>query len=69
MKVVHFIGAVKPWHHTYNTATGHVETSSDTVHSQTFLQLWWDVFMADIMHKLDPEMVSKTSKRYFKGNV
>ncbi len=29
MKIVHFIGAVKPWHHTFNLNTGQVEPQPD----------------------------------------
>ncbi|XP_059168547.1 glycogenin-1-like [Physella acuta] len=56
IKIVHFIGAVKPWHHSFNTSTRTVTQLPNTGHSQEFLQLWWDIFMTSVQPKLDPEM-------------
>ena len=57
VKVVHFIGAVKPWHHTFNTATGQVEPQAETIHHGGYLQAWWSIFMAKVQPKLDPGVV------------
>ena len=57
MKVVHFIGPVKPWHHAYNTTSRQVETQASTGHNQQFLQLWWDIFMDKIQPGLEPDVV------------
>jgi glycogenin glucosyltransferase len=56
IKVVHFIGAVKPWHHTYSAATRTVTQLPNTGHSQEFLHLWWDLFMGTIQPNLDPHL-------------
>jgi glycogenin glucosyltransferase len=48
VKVVHFIGSVKPWHHSYNTGTGQVELGQGEGHSAEFLQLWWNIFIENI---------------------
>ncbi|BFZ06765.1 hypothetical protein BsWGS_09804 [Bradybaena similaris] len=53
VKVIHFIGPVKPWHHAYNTATHRVTQLPNTEGSQEFLQLWWDVFMDSVQPHLD----------------
>ncbi|XP_078614509.1 uncharacterized protein LOC144883765 isoform X3 [Branchiostoma floridae x Branchiostoma japonicum] len=50
VKIVHFIGPIKPWHHQYNTSSGTVkphpnQDSSLPPHHMDFLQAWWDVFM------------------------
>ncbi|XP_035692433.1 titin-like isoform X2 [Branchiostoma floridae] len=50
VKIVHFIGPIKPWHHQYNTSSGTVkphpnQDSSLPLHHMDFLQAWWDVFM------------------------
>uniref|UniRef100_A0A0B7AX60 glycogenin glucosyltransferase n=2 Tax=Arion vulgaris TaxID=1028688 RepID=A0A0B7AX60_9EUPU len=54
VKVVHFIGPVKPWHHAYNTATGSVTQLPNTGNNQEFLQTWWDIFMDSVQPHLDP---------------
>ncbi|KAH9512399.1 Glycogenin-1 [Bulinus truncatus] len=56
IKVVHFIGAVKPWHHSYNSASRVVTPLPNTGHSQEFLQLWWDIFMESVQPHLDPQL-------------
>jgi glycogenin glucosyltransferase len=54
VKVAHFIGALKPWHHVFNTATGQVEPQADAGHNIEFLQLWWSIFMEHIQPMLEP---------------
>ncbi|BFZ00916.1 hypothetical protein BsWGS_03955 [Bradybaena similaris] len=56
IKVVHFIGQVKPWHHSYNASTRTVRELPETGHSLHFLQLWWDIFMDDVQPNLDPQL-------------
>ena len=48
MKVVHFIGSVKPWHHSYNIGTGQVELGQGEGHSAQFLQHWWNIFVENV---------------------
>ena len=56
VKIVHFIGPLKPWHYTYNSETGNVYTPSRSQgyvpHERTFLQLWWDIYVTFVQ----PEM-------------
>jgi len=47
VKLVHFLGSVKPWHHYFDKATGKVVrcssegfATSDTI----FTQMWWDLY-------------------------
>ncbi|XP_060080354.1 glycogenin-1-like isoform X2 [Ylistrum balloti] len=56
VKIVHFIGATKPWHHPYNTSTKTVQPLPDSGHNQDFLQLWWDIFMSQVQPALDPSV-------------
>ena len=58
IKIIHFIGATKPWHYTFNTATGKIEGDSMTHHKQRFLQLWWSLFLEKVQPHLDPNTVS-----------
>ncbi|XP_021351516.1 glycogenin-1-like isoform X4 [Mizuhopecten yessoensis] len=57
VKIVHFIGATKPWHHPYNTSTKTVQPLPDSGHNQEFLQLWWDIFMSQVQPALDPSVM------------
>ncbi|XP_041354549.1 uncharacterized protein LOC121372310 isoform X2 [Gigantopelta aegis] len=56
IKIVHFIGAVKPWHHPYDMKTGNVMPLSGSGHSQEFLQMWWSIFMECVQPSLDPAL-------------
>lgn len=58
VKIVHFIGAVKPWHHTFDSVSGKVTPLPGTGHSQEFLQVWWNIFMQSVQPNLDPTLVS-----------
>jgi len=49
VKIVHFLGAVKPWHHYFDDSTGKVKklTSGGLAASDdVFAQMWWDMFKA-----------------------
>ncbi|KAL5004368.1 hypothetical protein ScPMuIL_017824 [Solemya velum] len=56
VKIVHFIGATKPWHHTYNTSSGKVIPLPESGHSEEFLQMWWKIFMDLVQPALDPTL-------------
>lgn len=57
VKIVHFIGATKPWHQPFNTSSGEVTPLPDSGHNAEFLQLWWTIFMEDVQQTLDPNLV------------
>lgn len=59
VKVVHFIGAVKPWHHGYNTVTGQVEEAGGPGHDQRYLQHWWNIFMESVQSHLAPSVTGE----------
>ena len=49
VKIVHFLGSVKPWHHHFDDSTGKVKklTSGGLAASDdVFAQMWWDMFKA-----------------------
>lgn len=56
VKIVHFIGAIKPWHYGFNINQGTVEGADTT--TTVFLQHWWNIFMKDVKTHLSPELVS-----------
>lgn len=55
VKIVHFLGALKPWHHTFNLLSGHVECHGESQHMLDHLQFWWELFMTHVQPKLFPE--------------
>lgn len=55
VKVVHFLGPVKPWHYTFNLLTGHVQPQGESQHMFDHLQFWWELFMTNVQPKLFPE--------------
>lgn len=55
VKVVHFLGSVKPWHHSFSLLTGQVETRGETQHMHGHLQFWWELFMTNVQPNLFPE--------------
>ncbi|GAB6031820.1 hypothetical protein CHUAL_010222 [Chamberlinius hualienensis] len=56
VKIVHFIGPIKPWNHTYNVSTGQVESVPGAYHAQEHLQNWWSIFLADVQPSLHPDL-------------
>ncbi|XP_054710054.1 glycogenin-1-like isoform X2 [Uloborus diversus] len=53
VKIVHFLGHIKPWMQMYNSETGRVQP--DSPHSFEHLQLWWDLFMRQVQPNLTEE--------------
>ena len=48
MKIIHFLGTIKPWHHRYLPHDGTVimHPGSDQSHygAQEFIKKWWEVY-------------------------
>jgi len=45
VKIVHFLGAIKPWHHHYDDKTGKVRNiATPSVSDDIFAQMWWDMY-------------------------
>lgn len=62
-KVVHFLGATKPWNYKYNLQTKrvmHDGTTSGSFHQLSFLALWWNIYSASILPLL--EKLQKTEQ-------
>ncbi|XP_035911828.1 uncharacterized protein LOC118512063 isoform X10 [Anopheles stephensi] len=55
-KILHFIGAVKPWLQKFNSETRKVYVPSEYQHLANFLQYWWDIFAEDVHSRLSPDM-------------
>ncbi|KAL9866070.1 glycogenin-2 isoform 2-T2 [Geothlypis trichas] len=74
-KVVHFLGATKPWNYKYNLQTKRVMqdgTTSGSSHQLSFLALWWNIYSASILPLLEKlqkmeESESEECKHAFNG--
>jgi len=61
VKVVHFLGSLKPWLYGYSVATGQVsqpQGSQQGLQQLEHVQLWWDIFMSKVQPSLSPDNVS-----------
>jgi glycogenin glucosyltransferase len=56
VKIVHFLGAVKPWHHTWGPGGLHMK--GDAMHHIAHTQYWWSVFVEDVHPRIDPKYSS-----------
>ncbi|XP_028032572.1 calphotin-like isoform X1 [Bombyx mandarina] len=53
LKIIHFIGAGKPWLQRFNWESRSVDAPG---YLQEFLQLWWDLFVSQVHAQLDHSM-------------
>lgn len=64
IKILHFIGETKPWNQQYDANSQQVQTPPGYNHLQGFLQLWWDLFVANVHPTLSAEMVSWFGQKF-----
>lgn len=57
IKIVHFIGAQKPWYYTYNLDTSSV-TGNTRLNEVEYLNSWWSLFAQTVLPSLNDETVS-----------
>lgn len=67
IKIVHFIGAQKPWYYSYNLDTQTV-TGNVTVYEVEHLNQWWHLFVSDVLPSLNNDTVSRVSYLIFPKN-
>jgi len=48
VKVCHFLGALKPWHHQFDEFSGKVRPVGNNYHVTSFLQLWWNIYRSEL---------------------
>ncbi|XP_063306239.1 glycogenin-2 isoform X2 [Pelobates fuscus] len=72
-KVVHFIGTPKPWNLKYNPQTKSVveDESLSGQHNLSFLVLWWEIYISDVLPFLTETAVSEgsTSEQHNFGRI
>jgi len=54
IKIVHFIGAQKPWYYTYNLDTSSV-TGNTRSNEVEYLNSWWSIFAQTVLPSLNDE--------------
>lgn len=54
IKIVHFLGTVKPWHHSYSHSSG-LSIRQDSQHVRSHIEQWWNVFVSDVQNLLHPQ--------------
>ncbi|XP_044249150.1 glycogenin-1 isoform X5 [Drosophila takahashii] len=56
IKILHFAGKLKPWLIQFNSETRVANVSSDYAHAQDLIQLWWNIFVDNVIQSLSTEM-------------
>jgi len=59
VKIVHFLGSVKPWHHNFDTKTQKLSYRSDSQSHAEHIQHWWRLFSESILPNMHPELVAQ----------
>lgn len=57
VKVCHFLGALKPWHHQFDEVTGKVRPVGNNYHVTSFLQLWWNIYRSELFPHLSNQQI------------
>jgi len=60
VKIIHFIGAAKPWKTCFD-GSGEAILSSTAKHTSSHLQLWWQIFSTEVKPVLAKNVAGKTS--------
>lgn len=57
VKIVHFLGSLKPWLYGFDPKSGTVQhpSSSQTAQQIEHVQAWWNVFVQDVQSRLSPD--------------
>jgi glycogenin glucosyltransferase len=55
VKIVHFLGAVKPWHHSLS-ADGKLQYHTESGHLRQHVDMWWAIYTADIAPILNVQL-------------
>lgn len=58
VKVVHFLGSMKPWLYGYSVSSGQVSQPQGVQSYQELehVQLWWNIFMSRVQPTLNPDI-------------
>lgn len=48
VKVIHFLGSIKPWYCSFNASTGQLNTFCGNTYAQEFIKNWWSIYVAKV---------------------
>jgi len=60
VKIVHFLGAIKPWHHNFDTKSQRLSFRADSQSHVEHIEQWWRLFSEAILPNLHPETVAQS---------
>lgn len=53
VKIIHFLGTLKPWHCSYNNQTGKLNTFVGNDYAQNLMEKWWQIFNQHVYPSID----------------
>jgi len=53
VKVIHFLGTIKPWFYSFNASTGQLNTLTGSKHVTEFVTKWWATFSSLVHPKIE----------------
>jgi len=59
VKIVHFLGSFKPWHHSFDIRTQTVTYRPESNSHAEYVQLWWRLFSEAVFPELHPEVAAQ----------
>jgi len=60
VKIVHFLGSIKPWHHNFDTHSKKLTYRSDSQSPVEHIEFWWRLFAESILPSLHPELAAQS---------
>lgn len=59
MKVIHFLGSIKPWFCSFNASTGQLNHYSGNEHANDFIKQWWTTYLSLVHPKIESVSILK----------
>jgi len=56
VKIVHFLGSIKPWHYSYDKTTGSISSTFLAQHNMSHVTQWWNIFAHIVKDKLPNDL-------------
>lgn len=53
VKVIHYLGSVKPWFCSFNASTGQLNHYSGNAYAQEFIKKWWTTYLSLVHPKIE----------------
>lgn len=69
VKILHFIGQLKPWVINFDPVSKKVNAPQEYKHLADYLDLWWNIFCGEVHPKLVSDMVSCINRFVFPHSI